>query len=177
MEIDEYYSQLELILLSNNASTFATIIAFGTVLVLLLCSALISGSEVAYFSLSTRVVEQLRKSSNSIDRRVAKLVDQPALLLATILIANNFINIAIIVLSSFALDAIISVDTILPSIKFLIEVVVVTFFLVLFGEVSPKIYANLKNLSLARFMSGPMVILNKIFSPLSQNFDGKYRYY
>jgi putative hemolysin len=168
LETDEYSQWFELLLLNNTASTFAIITVVIAVLVLLLCSALISGSEVAYFSLSQRVAQQLNKSTNIIDKRVAKLISQPGLLLATILIANNLINIGIIILSSFALDQVISVDSISPNFKFTIEVVVVTFCLVLFGEVSPKIYANLNNLSLAKFMSRPMLILRIIFFPFSK---------
>jgi gliding motility-associated protein GldE len=136
---------------------------------------MISGSEVAYFSLSQRIINRLKKSNNILDRRVAKLVSQPGMLLATILIANNFINIAIIILSSFALNN--TIPTKLSSTtQFLIEIVIVTFFLVLFGEVSPKIYASMNSLSLARRMSRPMLILMRIFRPLSKVLVSSTKY-
>ncbi len=166
LEIDEYFRQVEIILLSSPASIYTIITAFVAVLILLLCSAMISGSEVAYFSLSQRVIQQLGKSSKASDKRIARLLEKPGLLLATILIANNFINIGIIILSSFALDEVIPNESLNSTTKFIIEVGAVTFFLVLFGEVSPKIYANVNNLSLSRFMSRPMLILRQIFRPL-----------
>lgn len=170
METDEYCKQLEIILLAsppNDTNLIVVMVAFAAVAVLLFCSALISGSEVAYFSLSQRIIQQLQKSDHADDLRVYKLVQHPGLLLATILIANNFINIAIIILSSFALDEVIPEGNVSPTVKFVVEVVIVTFFLVLFGEVSPKIYASANNLQLARNMSRPMLILEKIFTPLS----------
>ena len=88
---------------------------------------MVSGSEVAYFSLSQRIINRLKKSNNIVDRRVADLVNKPGMLLATILIANNFINIAIIILSSFALNNTIPTE-LSRTTQFLIEVVIVTFF-------------------------------------------------
>ena len=175
METDEYYKQLEFIFLQSQISSFAIYSTFAVVLLLLFCSAMISGSEVAYFSLSQRIINRLKKSNNILDRRVAKLVSQPGMLLATILIANNFINIAIIILSSFALNN--TIPTKLSSTtQFLIEIVIVTFFLVLFGEVSPKIYASMNSLSLARRMSRPMLILMRIFRPLSKVLVSSTKY-
>ena len=136
---------------------------------------MVSGSEVAYFSLSQRIINRLKKSNNIVDRRVADLVNKPGMLLATILIANNFINIAIIILSSFALNNTIPTE-LSRTTQFLIEVVIVTFFLVLFGEVSPKIYASMNNLSLARRMSRPMLVLMRIFRPLSKVLVSSTKY-
>ena len=169
MEIDDYYRQIELIFLQSQAvSDFSIYLSFGIVAVLLFCSALVSGSEVAYFSISQRIINRLKTSNNITDKRVALLVEQPGMLLATILIANNFINIAIIILSSYALSHSIPVEGLSTTMQFTIEVVLVTFFLVLFGEVTPKIYASMNNLNLARRMSLPMLFLRGIFSPLSK---------
>lgn len=169
MELDDYYRQIDVILLQSlTAGNLTVFIAFALVIVLLFCSAMISGAEVAYFSLSQRVVGKLRNSDKLSEQRVVQLVEQPALLLATILIANNFINIAIIVLSSFALGEVIHPESMSELTQFIIEVVAVTFFLVLFGEISPKIYASINNLSLATRMSRPMTILVLLFRPLSK---------
>lgn len=167
------------------------------ILILLCCSALISGSEVAYFSLTHNDEEELKKETEDslASQRVIKLLKDPAYLLATILIANNFINIGIIVLSTIATapletffasgtDFISSFTSSCNSILgylnwqtteqavgefiiFLITVVTVTFFLVLFGEVSPKVYAKLNSMKLAKFMSRIMLILKGLFYPIS----------
>jgi len=156
-------------------------------LVLLASSALVSGSEVAFFSLSPHDLENLKGEDSADNRSILRLRSKPRRLLATILIANNFINIAIVVLSDFVISSVfgtdwfnsagasvggflnISVDpAIIGSfINFLITVAGVTFLLVLFGEVAPKIYANLNNLSFAKFMSRPMLVLFKLFRPFS----------
>jgi len=162
-------------------------------LLLLACSALVSGSEVAYFSLSPNDLENLEKEEDTKNKRVLKLRNRPRKLLATILIANNFINIAIVILSDYLIRNILGneqlmnmgnwmakyipawLENSLPSdplflggvINFLLTVVGVTFLLVLFGEVAPKIYANLNNLRFARFMSKPMVFLSGFFRPFS----------
>lgn len=164
---DDYLRSLDLLLLQHTSPSAATAIAFVAVFLLLMCSALVSGSEVAYFSLSDRIQHQLAQSSHPADQRIHRLLDKPGLLLATILIANNFINIAIIILSSFALDAVIPQVGLSFAARFVIEVGLVTAFLVLFGEVAPKIYASINNLQLARLMSAPMLRLRQILYPFS----------
>jgi len=140
---------------------------------------------VAYFSLSPNSLDNLEKEDNIQNKRVLKLRKRPRKLLATILIANNFINIAIVILSDFLIRNVIGdaallsmgefVAQVIPLepallgrvLNFLITVVGVTFLLVLFGEVAPKIYANLNNMRFAKFMSRPMSFLSGFFSPLS----------
>jgi putative hemolysin len=131
------------------------------------CSALISGSEVAFFSIKKTQEMELQSSNLLVDKLILKLLVKRQHLLATILIVNNFVNIGIIILSSFTLDkALLQAD--IPSwAVFLINVVLVTFILVLFGEIAPKVYANINNLKLARFMAKPLNILNRIFYRLS----------
>ncbi len=136
------------------------------IILLLFCSALISGSEVAYFSLSPNDIEHLKNDKSKSSTLVLKLLENPNKLLANILISNNFINIAIIILSSYLTSkAFIFPDNSL--ISFLLQVVVITFLLVLIGEISPKVYANRNALWFSRKMSVPLNISNKIFSPLS----------
>lgn len=152
------------------------IISAILILLLLFCSALISGSEVAYFSLDDNDIEELKKENGNspASQRVLKLMKEPAYLLATILIANNFINIGIIILSEIALSPLSwFTESMDPDsnwkkgIDFSMTVVLVTFFLVLFGEVSPKVYAKLNSLKLAKFMSKIMLILKALFRPIS----------
>lgn len=141
-----------------------TITLYIGILLLLICSALISGSEVAFFSLKNVHIKQLKNSTLAADKLILKLLSTSRHLLATILISNNFINIGIIILSSFSLDKALENLHLAAWLVFLINVVLVTFILVLFGEIAPKVYANINNLKLARFMAKPLAFLSKIFS-------------
>jgi len=142
-------------------------------LALLICSALISGSEVAFFSITPTQLEELKDSNKPEDSAILDILLKPEKekasrkLLATILVANNFINVAIILVSSFVVDPFF-VDSTNPVIQILIQVVLVTFLLVLFGEVIPKVYATSNNLALASFMVKPIAFLERISYPLSQ---------
>ncbi len=166
-------------------------ISFGIVaiLFLLLGSALISGSEVAYFSLSSNHLDELKQEGDNSGVRIMELREKPRKLLATILITNNFINIAIVIVSEFVIRKAFPENTfndwsksmienpLFPFsitatklsgyLQFLITVVCVTFLLVLFGEVAPKIYANLNNIKLAKLMSRPLAALMRIFGGIS----------
>ena len=143
-------------------------IVFGFVLLFLLlfCSALISGAEVALFSLTRTDVE---KGLNAKSKRIyiiAKLLERPKKLLATILVANNFINIAIVILFAYlSSDVFSGISS--PILKFALEVVVVTFLILLFGEILPKIYASRNNLKFATFMAYPLNVLDVLLSPIS----------
>lgn len=139
--------------------------------VLLSCSALISGAEVAFFSLTstdfeTNEEKTLVKKLSIVER----LLSRPKKLLATILVANNFINIAIVLLfdsMSDLLFANIITNYYGVDIRFIVEVGVVTFFILLFGEILPKIYANRNRVSFAAFMAQPLNILDTLLSPIS----------
>lgn len=142
------------------------VFSFALLFLLLLCSALISGAEVALFSLNRGDVEPgLEKKSKRVEI-IAKLLERPKKLLATILVANNFINIAIVILFAFLGDLIFE-GIANPQIKFIIEVLVVTFLILLFGEILPKIYASRNNLKFATFMAYPLKVLDVILSPIS----------
>ncbi len=140
----------------------------GTVLlfVLLFCSALISGAEVAFFSLTKSDIEKGIDDGFRRLKIVSKLLERPKKLLATILIANNFINIGIVILFAYLGNDIFSkVSSIL--IKFVVEVIIVTFLILLFGEILPKIYASRNHIKFANFMAYPLKVLDVLFSPLS----------
>jgi len=158
------------------------------IVLLLICSALISSSEVAFFSLTASDFEKLEQEHNRSAQNILALKDFPRRLLATILISNNFINIGIVILSDYifrmALPVANFVDMVrgVPdywllfgmtreqfgeNIHFGITVIGVTFLLVLFGEVAPKVYAKFNNMKIARFMSRPLMFLSTIFKPLS----------
>jgi len=138
---------------------------------LLISSGLISGSEVALFSLSKSQLKN--KENNNQINIISKLLLTPNKLLATILVANNFINIAIVIL--FTQIGEIIFNNISSSIlKFILEVVVATFLILLFGEILPKIYANRNNLKFSKIVAYPLLFLDIFFTPVSipmQNFS------
>lgn len=149
-----------------NPFNFQIGIGLGIMVFLLILSGLMSGSEVAFFSLSASDKDKLKKSGSASGERVLKLLETPKKLLATILIANNFVNVAIVAVSTFITNEWVS-DTISPTMSFLIQAVMVTFIILLFGEVIPKVYATKYNVGLAKVMSSSMMVIKLIASPLS----------
>jgi len=137
---------------------------------LLFCSAMISGTEIAFFSLSKTDLDLLSKEHSPAGNRVLGLLNKPKKLLATILIANNFINILIVLL--FAVLGAYFFENLEAGIRFLIEVVLITFLILLFGEVLPKVYATRNSIPFALFMANPVVYLNRLLSPLSYLLTG-----
>mgnify|MGYP000639816076 CR=1 FL=1 len=140
-------------------------------LLLLCCSALISGAEVAFFGLSATDVNEMDDTNTARGSIVVKLLERPKKLLATILIANNAINIGIVLLFNVIGDTLFSDLNYkllnIISVRFLLEVVVITFLILMFGEILPKIYANRNRMSFSNFMAYPLKVLDFLFSPLS----------
>ena len=135
---------------------------------LILLSAFLSGSEVAIFGLSNTQKETLvNEEQNKNSQRIIKLIADPKKLLATILIGNNLVNVAIVLVSSLMMNHIFESYTLSPLLNFIIQVVIVTFFILLFGEVIPKVYANNYNLKFSKLMALPISILKILFNPLS----------
>jgi len=149
-------------------NTFTSEAAFGllVMLVLLVLSALVSGSEIAFFSLKHSQLDDLRETDSNAGMKILNLMETPKSLLATILIANNVINIAVIILSTFITGIVFNFED-HYILGFIIQVVIVTFLLLLFAEVLPKVYATQNALGFARQMAGPMIYLRKLFYPLS----------
>ncbi|WP_066222068.1 gliding motility-associated protein GldE [Formosa haliotis] len=141
---------------------------FGVILlcVLLICSALISGAEVALFSLTTTDIDEGIESDTKAIQIISKLLERPKKLLATILVANNFINIAIVILFAYLSDYMFGGVT-SEVVRFIVEVVLVTFLILLFGEILPKIYASRNKMKFATFMAVPLQVMDVLFSPLS----------
>lgn len=140
----------------------------GTVLmvILLFFSGLISGSEVALFSLTKANIEQGLEKYPGAFKIIEKLLDRPKKLLATILVANNFINIAIVLLFA-GLGETLFVNIESYVVKFILEVVLATFLILLFGEIIPKIYASRKKELFARKMAVPLNFLDTLITPIS----------
>tara|TARA_B100000575_G_C23119496_1_gene647640 strand:- start:103 stop:1407 length:1305 start_codon:yes stop_codon:yes gene_type:complete len=152
------------------------VLALILLLLLLIGSALISGAEVALFSLTKSDIESLSNDNSRSTVIITSLLKFPKKLLATILVANNFINIAIVILFASISEKIFKNYEI--SVKlfefnfnidliFFIEVFVITFLILFFGEILPKVYANRNNLKFSKFMARPLKILDLVFSPIS----------
>ena len=139
-------------------------------LLLLICSALISGSEVAFFSLNASDLESLEEN-NTENERINNLLKQPEELLGTILIANNFVNVGIVILSSFLLNEYFSPENWSTLAVFLVEILSITTVLLLFGEILPKVYARSSRLSFAKLVAGFLSGIHKILLPLSRRLS------
>lgn len=135
-------------------------------LALLLCSAVVSGTEVAFFSLSHQQIAQCKSTQDYRERRILRLLQHPRRLLATILILNNLINVAFVTFSTYLLWSIIGVDHV-SNLILLAYTLVSTTFIVLFGEVIPKIYANQNNLRVAKHITGFFTVAVSALRPFS----------
>ncbi len=141
-------------------------IALVAGVLLLFVSAFMSMSETAFFSLSPTHKEELRRSERKRDKQVLNLLSNPQKLLATILIGNNFVNIVITLLIAYFTASVLP-DTLSPLVTFLIETVLITFLLLLFGEITPKVYATVEPLRMSRFAAGVLMVLTKVLTPFS----------
>lgn len=154
----------------------SSIISLVALVILLMCSALISGAEVAFFSLSpTDLIETEEEIADRKMLTVKRLLTKPKKLLATILVANNAINIAIVLLFASlgeVLFATLTATIFGIQVRFLLEVVLITFLILIFGEILPKVYANRNNKKFASFMAYPLRVLDVIFTPLSAPMRG-----
>jgi len=178
-------SLLNLDLLLAFAFDWTILVWFLILVILLIGSALVSGSEVAFFSLSPNDLHDIHQEKDPTADKLIELKEKPRKLLATILISNNFINIAIVIISDFLLKKLLPKEVLQPlaewatqiipmgiegmtsTISFIITIVGVTFLLVLFGEVAPKIYASINNRKFALMMTGPMSVMSSVYSPIS----------
>jgi len=162
---DPYHCCHLFILLSSNLLPFY-IISGVLLSILLILSALVSGSEVAFFSLSKKQINTFRNSSAKGETRIYQLIKNPQKLLATILIFNNFINVGIVTLATFVTWRIFG-TTSLTGIVIISLAFISTFAIVFFGEIIPKVYANSNNVAFARMTSRLMKMAESVFSPLS----------
>ncbi|NOZ47966.1 MAG: gliding motility-associated protein GldE [Chlorobi bacterium] len=157
------FIKLNISFLSFHTETY---IGAFIILFLLTISALISGSEVAYFSLSPYQKELLKSKKSKSGRLVIKFLEKPEKLLATILVANNFVNIGIVLIAAYLTNQIFDF-TGSETIGFLIKIVFITFLILLAGEIIPKVYANENALKVSLFMAIPIYFLDIILWPVS----------
>jgi putative hemolysin len=142
------------------------VFGFIGIFILLFCSAIVSGAEVALFSLSQKDIDETIQDNASKGKIISQLLEKPKKLLATLLVANNFINIGVVILFSFVGKDLFAAIT-SPVLKFVLEVILVTFLLLLFGEVLPKVYASRNNVKFVKLIAYPISGLDKILSPVS----------
>ena len=143
--------------------TTHTVVLCIVSLCLLMVSALVSGAETSFFSLSHNDVRRIRERRSASSEGVFKLLGNVELLLATILVGNNLVNICIVILTSNVIDATFT----FLRFEFLFKSVLVTFLLLLFGEILPKVFAQTVPVRFACFAARPLLVLRWIFYPLS----------
>jgi putative hemolysin len=149
-------------------NTQATTILVFLLIILLLISFFLAGAEVAFFSLSFKDMNMLKTKQQPAYKRIVDLLEDPKNLLASLLIANSFVNIAIIIISNFVIDAVVTLDTQLWWAEFLIKVLSVTFLLVLFGEIMPKVMATQNNIRFAKDAGALVETVSYLFRGLSR---------
>lgn len=153
----------------------AFVIANIIIVLMIIVSAMMSASEVAYFSFTKPEIDDLRGSDDSAEQRIARLLEKPRYLLSSILITNNLMNVGVVITAYFITKQIFDFHDLVfgtltvPGflLEFLWNVIVVTFFLVLFGEATPKVFATYNKVKIARFMSTIFIFLNRIYTPLN----------
>lgn len=152
--------------ITNEYIPYGAWIALTVATLLLFASGFMSSSEVAFFSLSPSELDGLRSSEEETDRELYALISNPERLLATILIGNNLVNIAIVVLMGYSFSLIFDF-TLFPVLGFVLQTVVLTLLLLLFGEIVPKIYAQAQPLPFSRFSAPYMRSIQRVLYPLS----------
>ena len=133
---------------------------------LLCCSAMLSASETSFFSLSPNDIENLRKKSSSATKATLNLLGQQDYLLATILIGNNLVNICAVITSNSIIDSMVQFPQ-SGVLEFITKTVVVTFMLLLFGEIMPKVFATYNSIKFVQFIAIPLSFIKNLFKPLS----------
>lgn len=166
MDPDPFQS-IFLLAISFKPITTGVIWGIISAVVLLFSSALVSGSEVAYFSLAPVQKNELISHESNKSKLILNLLSYPEKLLATILIANNFINVGIVMISAYILNNAIDFDQTVKWLVIFIQIGLITFLLLLFGEIIPKVYASKSSLRFARLTVYPLFFAMKILSPVS----------
>ncbi len=151
----------------------ATTILVILILFFLVMSFIVSGARIAFFSLSDKEINILKTKQDSSWRRIVNLLEQPKALLASLLIANILFNIGIIILSNFLINEVISFKPDYWFFEFLMKVVMVSFVLILFGEVMPKVWASQNTLQFAFYTSGVTEVIHLLFRRLGTLLAGQ----
>lgn len=163
----DYHSVLYSPFLSAIINTQGTTILIVLLLILLFCSFMLSGAEVAYFSLTYKDINMLKTKQQPAYKRIVDLLEHPKTLLASLLIANSFVNIAIIIISNILIENFANFNAYLQWVEFLIKLVIVSCILVLFGEIMPKVMATQNNIRFAKDSGGFVEIVSIFFKSIS----------
>lgn len=168
MDSDAFLSQLGDLFSQITIMTpdVGAMIAFVLAVLLLACSGFVSASEIAFFSLSPTDLSTIEENKHSSDNKIQKLKDDSERLLATILISNNFVNVAIIMLLNFFFSRVLDFGG-SDVLEFLFMTVLLTFLLLLFGEIMPKIYSAQHTLSFCRMVAPAFIVIEKVFWPIA----------
>ena len=168
MDPDSYLCRLAELFdgVTVHTPSVGAIIAILLAVLLLFASGFVSASEIAFFSLSPNDLSEIEEEEHSSDRRIMELLKDTERLLATILISNNFVNVTIIMLCNFFFASVIDFGQAVI-VEFLVITVVLTFLLLLFGEIMPKIYSAQHTLKFCRMAAPVVMVLKKVFAPLS----------
>ena len=166
MDPDAYLCQLADVFngISVHAPSISAVIAIILAGLLLLVSGFASASEIAFFSLSPSDLSTIEEGKHSSDKKIRNLLDDTERLLATILITNNFVNVTIIMLCNFFFMNVVQFHSVIA--EFIVLTVILTFLLLLFGEIMPKIYSAQKTLAFCRFAAPGIMVCRSIFLSL-----------
>lgn len=162
MDTDPLPATEALITLAQPIFSSAQLIALAIAILFLFVSGFVSGSEIAFFSLDP---DDERIGESPEGPKISRLLSKPERLLATILISNNLVNVTIVVLTNFALGPVFAGMP--EALSFILQTVILTFLILLFGEIFPKLYSKSNPMRWAKFAATPLTILSKMFSPLS----------
>ena len=167
MDPDAYLCQLANVFngISVHSPSISAVVAIVLAGLLLLVSGFASASEIAFFSLSPSDLNAIDEKKHPSDEKIRKLLDDTERLLATILITNNFVNVTIIMLCNFFFMSVFEFHS--PIAEFLILTVILTFLLLLFGEIMPKIYSAQKTLAFCRFSAPGIWMFRSLFYPVA----------
>ena len=168
MDPDSYLSRLAELFdgVTVYSPSVGAVVAIILAVLLLFASGFVSASEIAFFSLSPKDLSEIEEEGHPSDRRIMELLKDTERLLATILISNNFVNVTIIMLCNFFFAEVVDFGQAVI-VEFLVITVVLTFLLLLFGEIMPKIYSAQHTLKFCRMAAPVIMMLKKVFSPLS----------
>ena len=157
-------SEVVAIALNSNIDLGNVVLYAIMALVLVVCSAMASGSEVAFFSLTHSDIDELESKNTVTSRRVLELLSNPDRLLATILVTNNMVNICLVIMATLLVNEIFTFDGIW---QFVFNTIVITFVLLLFGEILPKVISQSKPIKVSEMLSGPLKFLRWALYPLA----------
>ena len=151
-----------------NILTPSILVAFGVLFVLLVCTALIAASEVAFMGMSPTEVSEIRREGGTLSQQIQRIQEKPHYLLATLLVGINFVNIAIVLVFNHILEDVFhALQPVSTMTQYIIEVFIEIFVLVLFGEIMPKVYASSNRWSVVRLMASPILLLRTLCHPIN----------